>query len=255
MLSLNDDNKVKNLLFIRYADAIVQQFRFYQTEELHLDPDLDSYSYWVEISKIQNLQGESRYEELSNLVLACLSLSHGNADAERGFSVNKAVLHHRELLKEDTIVAIRMVKDAIIQYGSVENFPMPRRLLDLCAASRKKYFVHLDIEKENAQNLQKEQEKIKANRELQEKKKLIAGQVSQLESKLEDQSIKLNAAQQLISVGNETLSNLATGKGKVDKELLLQAQMMINAGVERSKSITSSINELRKEIVQISKST
>ena len=62
-----------------------------------------------------------------------------------------------------------------------------------------------------------------------------------------------NVAQKLISDGNETLSNLTIGKGKVEKDLILKAQMVINAGVERSKNINSKIDELRKEIKSSSK--
>lgn len=237
----------------RYADLIVQQFRFYQTEELELDPELDSYGFWTKISEIKTLQGEPRYAELSKLAFACLSLSHGNADPERGFSFNKGVLQDRESMNEGTITALRMVKDAIIQHGGVENFPMPRRLLDLCAASRKKYFLHLDIEKENRSQLLKEQGKKKASLELQEKKRLNAEKVSGLDTKLEEQLLKLSAAQKLIADGNQTLSNLTIGKGKVDKTLILKAQMVINAGVERSININKRIDELRKEIKSSSK--
>ena len=38
-------------------------------------------------------------------------LSHGNAEPERGFSENKRILEHREGLHEETIVALRMIKD------------------------------------------------------------------------------------------------------------------------------------------------
>lgn len=238
----------------RYTDLIVQQFRFYQTEEIEFDPELNSYDYWTKISEIKTLQGEPRFAELSKLVFACLSLSHGNADPERGFSFNKAVLQNRELMGEDTITAIRLVKDAIMHYGSAEDFPMSRRLLDLCAASRKKYFLHLDVEKENRQHILKEQEKDKNRRELQEKKKLNSQKTSRLEAELEEELLKLSVAQKLIADGNQSLSNLTIGKGTVDKELVLKAQMVLNAGIEKSTGINYKIEELPKEIKKISNS-
>lgn len=124
-----------------------------------MDPDLNTYEFWKKISEIEDLRNKQRYQELAKVVFACLSISHANADPERGFSHNKSILEHRETLVEDTISAIRMVKDAILQYGSVEEFPNTRRLLDLCAASRKKYFLHLEIEKERQLKLAKEKEK------------------------------------------------------------------------------------------------
>ena len=36
--------------------------------------------------------GHLKYETLGKVVMASLALSHGNADAERGFSTNKKVV-------------------------------------------------------------------------------------------------------------------------------------------------------------------
>lgn len=111
----------------------------------------------------------------------------------------------------------------------------------------------MDVEKENRSQLLKEQEKKKASLQLQEKKRLNAEKVSRLDTELEEHLLKLNVAQNLIADGNQTLSNLTIGKGKVDKDLVLKAQMVISAGVERSKNINARIDELRKEIKSFSK--
>lgn len=204
------------------------------------------------IGEIKNLQDERRFAELTALVFTCLSLSHGNADPERGFSFNKAILEHRETLGEATIIALRMVKDAILQFGSVEEFPMPRRLLDLCAASRKKYFLHLEIEKENRQQLLTAQRKDKAALEARDKKKANCEKISELENEIKEEVMKLSVAMKLIADGNQSLSDLTTGKGRsVDKELVMKAQMMLNAGVKKSTTITKKIDELRNEIKKL----
>lgn len=109
-----------------------------------------SYSYWCFIGEIKDQQGEPKFRELS--------LSHGNAAPDRGFSLNKSVLQNREQTNEDTITAIRMVKDAVLIYDKPENFPITRRLSDLCASSRKKYFLHLDVEKNQKELLAKQKQ-------------------------------------------------------------------------------------------------
>lgn len=134
----------------------MQQFKVYQTECIDIDHKLDSYSYWCFIGEIQDHQGQPKFGELTKLSKTYLSLGHRNAAPDRGFSLNRYVLQGREQLKEDTITAIRMVKDAISLYDKVEDFPINQRLIDLCASSRKKYFLHLDVEKHQRQLLTKE---------------------------------------------------------------------------------------------------
>lgn len=215
---------------------------------------MTTYDFWKKISEIESLQNELRFNDLSKLVFACLSLSHANADPERGFSHNKAILEHRESLEENTIVAIRMVKDAILKFENIENFPITRRLLDLCALARKKYFLHLDIEKENEKTFLKDQEKTKAALDALEKKKLNSEIISQLENELGVESVKLSVAMTLIGDGNKALTALTTGKGKsVDKESVMKAQMMVSAGIEKSSIINKKIEDIKNKIKHITK--
>jgi len=53
-------------------------------------------------------------------------VSHGNSDAERSFSANKrTVTPERSSLNEETISALRMVKDAIRLFGEGHAFNIP----------------------------------------------------------------------------------------------------------------------------------
>ena len=66
---------------------------------------------------------------LSRVVKAALCLAHGNADAERGLSVNKRQIgSDRTALSSDSINAIRSVKDAIRASDGIKK--------DLCTAVR-----------------------------------------------------------------------------------------------------------------------
>ena len=44
--------------------------------------------YWAKVMAIRTAAGDLKYKTLGKVLLAGLALSHGNADAERGFSVN-----------------------------------------------------------------------------------------------------------------------------------------------------------------------
>ena len=70
--------------------------------------------YWLKVLGLKNSVGVLKYGCLAVVVKACLSLPHGNADVERSFSANKrVVVTERASLDEDTICALRIVKEAI----------------------------------------------------------------------------------------------------------------------------------------------
>lgn len=179
-------------------------------------------------------------------------MSHGNAAPERGFSLNKSALQNREQLHEDTIVAIRMVKDAVLLYDKVEDFPITRRLLDLCSSSRKKYFLHLDVEKQQREALAKQKQNEIENREKQQKKSKSLAKIQDIENQISEENLKLKVADKLIDEGNQALSSLLIGDGKLDKSLVIKAQMVLHAGIERSKEIKATIEDLKKKMKSIS---
>jgi ribosomal protein L9 len=86
-----------------------------------------------------------------------LSLSHGNAAPEKGFSVNNSVLSKERLaLGEQTICAERLVKEAVRLFGSVTNNPITKELI---AASRRAYAEYtLQLEKEKIEKRAKDEE-------------------------------------------------------------------------------------------------
>ena len=79
---------------------------------------------------------------LSKLVAKSICvLSHANADPERGFSLNKKILDvHGSSIEDDTIAALRFVKDQLIQRL---NRKLTRELPDLCKGACKIYQDHL----------------------------------------------------------------------------------------------------------------
>ena len=91
-----------------------------------------------------------------------LVLPHGNSEPERGFSINRDILQvHGSSIKEDTIVAVRMVKDHIIADKGMMNIPITRGLLKSCSDAYQKYEVHLSALK-TAEELRKKNEKERA---------------------------------------------------------------------------------------------
>jgi hypothetical protein len=90
----------------------------------------DICTYWSNVSKVTGVNGSRMFPHLSHLAKASLTISHGNAVAERGFSVNTALLSKdRMSLDETTIQATRLVKEIIHLHGQPTAVPVTRSMI------------------------------------------------------------------------------------------------------------------------------
>jgi len=87
--------------------------------------------------------GEKKYEHLGYIAKAALTLSHGSAAPERGFSVNNALTQEKGSLAERSIVALRVFKEAIRFFGSCTNVPMTKDLLQSVKRAHAEYAIML----------------------------------------------------------------------------------------------------------------
>ena len=106
--------------------------------------------YWSQV-----LQTKSNVEEglifniLPVFVHAALSLSHGQAFVERGFSINKNIATvGRPSLKAITVKSLRIVEDEISSQGGVMSVEISRSLLTAYRGSRAKYADYLKAQEE-----------------------------------------------------------------------------------------------------------
>ena len=75
--------------------------------------------YWNKIMAITATDGRSKYPVLTRLIKNILIISHGNADVERGFSVNQNIVtSNRSLLSEVSINGLRTAFDAVQSSGN-----------------------------------------------------------------------------------------------------------------------------------------
>lgn len=77
--------------------------------------------FWV------RLLSEMEAEELKTVVKLVLILSHGNAEVERGFSVNKECL--QDNMTESTLIGFRTVYDTVQKMGGIDKVPITKSLL------------------------------------------------------------------------------------------------------------------------------
>ncbi|GBO38609.1 hypothetical protein AVEN_9117-1 [Araneus ventricosus] len=72
-----------------------------------------------------------------SLLKMIMILSHGKSNVERGFSINKDCLW--ENMKQQTLIARRIVYDSIQANGGISNFEVSKQLILSVRNSRAKY--------------------------------------------------------------------------------------------------------------------
>jgi len=94
--------------------------------------------------------GEKKYQHLSFVAKAALTLSHRNASPERGFSVNNALMTDRGSLSERSIVTVHVVKEAVRVFGSCTKVPMTKDLIHSVRHTHSEYALFLENERRQA---------------------------------------------------------------------------------------------------------
>ena len=109
-----------------------------------------------------------KYSKISKLANHCLLiLPHGNADPERGFSINKNILKvHGTTLKEDTIIALRFIKDELIKRNGTMNISISKDLIKSCKSARSSYQAFLEAQRLEKELEEKRQLEVSANKKV-----------------------------------------------------------------------------------------
>ncbi|KAH9372242.1 hypothetical protein HPB48_003449 [Haemaphysalis longicornis] len=124
-------------------------------------------------------------KELFTFAKIILSLSHGNASVERGFSINKDCLVENQ--KEQSLVAQRIVFDAVSSAGGVASVPLTKRMLQMVRGANARWKEELErTRKERADALRNQRERKRAATALKElelkKQKVFLGCYELLEA-------------------------------------------------------------------------
>lgn len=126
-----------------------------------VDGRLDS--YWQNVFERKDAENQAKYPLLTKLVKALLSLPHGNADVERGFSQNNRVLHDRSSLSLESINGTRRTPSFAQRYdGDPCKFEIGRDVKAVRNAS-KRYSERLAQEKQALKQLRTDVEQSTPN--------------------------------------------------------------------------------------------
>jgi len=115
---------------MKFLDSVFTEWRMYQADA-DISPEwiesADGHvasvdEYWSQVAKQKDGLGTPKYINLMFVVKAALCISHGQADVEKGFSLNKHIVDETRVnLKQHAISALRTVKDVKQIPGSGKN--------------------------------------------------------------------------------------------------------------------------------------
>ena len=197
---------------------------------------------------IKDDAGKRKYTGLCRLMLAVCTLSHGNADPERGFSTNKHILKvHGTSLGETVLEGIRLVKDFISLAKGVKNIDVTKGMMISCKEARARYHEELRLRKEARERetqLKKELENTNAK---EHEEKMLKNNI---QKDLEVIESGMNIADTLLKEGQKQLEELTT-KNKVDMVKLVGANSKISTGMKRKTALEKERNLLQNKLMKM----
>ena len=218
----------------------------------------DVATFWSKVLSATNTLGAPKYEKLSKVLKYVLVLPHGNADVERGFSVNSSVVtEDRPQLTELTISSLRFVKDYVKNCGSVTNVVISKDMITAARGAHQKYVQRIADEKEEEekrlQQLQEDEtEKLKAELEkekLEQDAKSLKKKRKDLEEEEKLVSSDLSVGQNLLKEANEKLKKSIKDK---NMEGVAVAHEMLKAAEKKSKKSSENLERVRKDRKRLS---
>jgi len=112
--------------------------------------------FWNRVFQTNDDNGKVKLKLLPKIIKPLLCLSHGNADLERGFSINKRLItSDRSSLSEMSINGLRTVEDVICRCCGVMNVKVTSAMLKAARNAASMHRQRLEAEK---QKLEKDAE-------------------------------------------------------------------------------------------------
>jgi hypothetical protein len=200
--------------------------------------------FWRNVGGIVDIEGRPKYLKLVTFVNLILTLSHGNADPERGFSITKQHLQlHGNKTDENTLNALRNVKDYLVRNGGSENFEVTIDLISKCKDSHSQYEIYKAEKEEIERRLLEDVTTKKKETENQDRLADIERDIGVLQN-----GIKM--AEKIVKEGNEEVQSHLLKK-VLNRNGLLQSNMKVATGVKRKEELSLEIRELKKKRARV----
>ena len=149
-----DPNKLADEWRIYQLETITEDWyiEFEEPEKLiHVD------HFWENVDDLKDAMGERKFPSIMKVVKTALILGHGNAAVERGFSESgQSVTADRVRLSEASINCIRAKTDGLKAFKGPGSVPVTKQLFQLGCSAHAHYAMHLDKERKEKEEVQKQ---------------------------------------------------------------------------------------------------
>lgn len=201
-----DDMKVRDEWLILQADT---SFKENETDKPKRIDHI-----WKNVFEKKTSLGAPKYPQITLLAKACLTLSHGNSDVERGFSISQRVLSEEKTSMSQKMLNARLnVRDGLKKFESIAKIPITKHLLNMAFDASKSYSRYLEDQRKikilkEIEDKAKEEEKLKLEQQRQEllgKKESISALETKVKLLSEEKKTTQDTADVLLKEGNERL--------------------------------------------------
>lgn len=123
------DNVVRQFRELTSRSYVMDAMKFYNRSEKRLD------HFWRDIIG-------QHFKDFMHVIKIICCISHGNANLERGFSVNAECLF--ENMREESVIARRQVYDAVLYESGIDNLQISKALLLSARNAHSRYVEYLE---------------------------------------------------------------------------------------------------------------
>ena len=178
-----DMGKLEYYLYPILGDAVVQEFRNFVNTEARDEsfPELQPSCGDARVDTFFYEKMSGNYPRLWEVCRKLLTLSHGQATVERGFSVNKEV--ETTNMADDTYVVNRAIIDFVNFYGGIMKVPITKELLTLASSARvrqQNHRIEQQQKRSTEEQLKKKQQAEEELLKMRKKMKLLEDTCEQL---------------------------------------------------------------------------
>lgn len=179
------DKIKRQYLTLFNKEHILDKCKLYKRNKTRLD------NFFIEIL---DQEGVEDFEDLKFFIQIVLTLSHGNAAVERGFSINKECII--ENLQEESLVALRQIYDGVSAEGGVESVEINKALIHSVKNAHARYTEHLENKrkalKEKSEKENEKKKALKEKRELEAEKEKLMSEARNRSAEIQEKIIEIN---------------------------------------------------------------
>ena len=198
----------------------------------------------LQLSEVKDPEGKERFHTFWLLAACVLSLLHVNVEPEHGFYINKSLLIiHGYSTKDETIAALRLVKDFVIERGGIEEIKVTQELLRSCERARERYGTFLEQQR-------KVEEQMKLARVKEGLAKQTKAAVSEVDNEIRFLKKGIEVAETSVEEGNHELGEAMKGK-TLNRDKIVLCQSKITMGLKRKTELNENLRKLEEKKMKL----